>query len=374
MNISYLLPCVLYFVSIYGEELASVARKATKSPRAPKASKASKALKASKDPKASKIPKAKVAKVPKGDKSTKVSVGNYKVPLVFEYDCDTTDTPPTTSLNLEPALLQYHEFVNEESNQGFTSIGITVTNQETSECTPSTDGNGRRLLRGFSRTFVEYNLFAFCFGFCPDQALPDIPTANRQRFLQSSGDVDLLNDPVPFFDQFKLIFRQQLDLTVIQSTTNLEETRRIDCSQPENCYTGNSCCGTSDCSCSKISDSLCRVNACDLPGCCESFNELCSSFPSCSCLSSECSDRALCCDNNVFKNCDRFCPVSTSSPTPFPTTNPPTPSPSVFNITQSPTTAPTYRTFAPTFAPTSAPTPAPTSFASGPSTSYGTGT
>ncbi len=352
MNISYLLLCVLFFVSIYGEELASVARKATKTP---KASKTPKALKASKDPKASKAPKAKVAKVPKGDKSTKVSVGNYKVPLSFEYDCDTTDPPPTTSLNLEPALLQYHEFVNEESNQGFTSIGITVANQETSECTPSIDGNGRRLLRGFRRTFVVYNLFAFCFGFCPDQALPDIPTANRQRFLQVSSDIDLLNDVVPYLEQFKLIFRQQLDLTVTQSTTNLEETRIIDCSQRENCNAGSNCCGTSDCTCSEISESLCRVNACDLPGCCESFNELCFSFPSCSCLSSQCSDRALCCDNNLFRNCNTFCSDSTSSPTPFPI-NFPTRSP-----TSTPTRLPTnVSTRSPTRIPTKSPTMFPT--------------
>ena len=286
--------------------------------------------------------------------STK-ETGNYKVPLVFEYDCDTTDPPPTTSQNFEPSLIRYHEYVNEESNQGFTAIAITVTNQETSGCTPRTDGNGRGLLRGFRRTYVVYNLFAFCFGFCPVQALPEIPTVNRRRFLQSDGNIDLLSDGVPYLDQFKLIFRQQLDLTVTQSTTNLEETRRIDCSQPENCFAGSSCCGTSDCSCSKVSESLCRINACDLPGCCESFNELCFAFPSCRCLSSQCSDRALCCDNNLFRNCNTFCSDSTSSPTPFPI-NFPTRSP-----TSTPTRLPTnVSTRSPTRIPTKSPTMFPT--------------
>ena len=133
--------------------------------------------------------------------STK-DTGNYEVPLVFEYDCDTTDPPPTTSQNFEPSLLEYHEYVNEENNQGFTGIAITVTNQETSGCTPRTDGNGRRLLRGFRRTFVVYNLFAFCFGFCPDQALPEIDTVNRRRFLQANNEFDLL--PTMIISECKL--------------------------------------------------------------------------------------------------------------------------------------------------------------------------
>ena len=272
---------------------------------------------------------------------------NYNVELVFEYDCNTTD-PPVTSLNLEPALLEYHEYVNEESNQGLASFGIVVKDTRTSECTQTTNGNGRKLLRELRKTYVDYDLIAKCIGYCPEQILPKIDTGNRGRLLPAV--IELLNDTVPYLEQFKLIFFQQLDLNVTQATTNLDGTTRKDCTQSENCYNGSSCCGINDCKCTVISKSLCITNACDLPGCCDDYKEDCVSFPTCTCLSNECSDRDLCCADNIFRNCNNFCPLPTSFPSQSPTTFTPTP---VTSPIQSPPT------LAPTSVPSSIPIPIP---------------
>ncbi len=270
--------------------------------------------------------------------------GNYQVRLVFEYECDDA-VPPKNEDKFETALIRYHEYVSEQQNQGLTGIGVSIVENQRSNCVPSRNrrnlGNNRSLLRGFRRTYVVYNLFAFCFGFCPTQALPYIPTSNR-RFLQG---IDFLVDTIPFLDQFKLIFKEEVNLEVTKSTTKLEDTVRIDCARADLCYNNTGvCCGQNDCTCKTVSESLCRVNACDLAGgqCCENY-DFCPSLPSCTCLSQECNNRDLCCTGNDFTVCNSFCPSPTSlpsrSPTNFPTRSPTTRSPTNFP-TRSQTTVP----------------------------------
>ena len=112
--------------------------------------------------------------------------GNYEVRLVFEYECDDA-VPPSNEDNFEAALIRYHEYVSAQQNQGLTGIAVSIVENQRSACVPARNRrnleNSRSLLRGLRRTFVIYNLFAFCFGFCPTQASPFIPTNNR-IFLQ----------------------------------------------------------------------------------------------------------------------------------------------------------------------------------------------
>ena len=147
--------------------------------------------------------------------------------------------------------------------------------------------------------------------------MPFIPTPNRRRLK-----IDFLQDKVPFLDRFISILKQDVGIVVTQSTTNSEQTNKIDCSDPNKCYNQDGlCCGQSDCTCKFTLESLRTIKSCDLPGGdCWITPAFCSQEQACTCFSSKC-ESDQCCEQDL-SICSGLCRAPTSFPTPTPTPAP----------------------------------------------------
>ena len=151
-----------------------------------------------------------------------LEVGNYEVPLVFEYECTTDSSFPSIGDKIEPALIKYHAYVSEQLNQGLKKIAVTVINNETSACVEETR-RGRFLRRSLQTSKIRYIMNTRCTGLCPIQLLPSIATVDSNRKL----DIGFLPDQAPFLSKFIEIFEEVAEIKVTNSTTNKEETKKI---------------------------------------------------------------------------------------------------------------------------------------------------